>query len=124
MLMRHLFVFLCGVGCGMLVYLAITAGDQQPAKPGCACADCDCAKGVEANGVLPIVELPAEAMEVKSLGNGWVKFQLDLNGYRRVFVYRRGSGLAELQHSSKYIGGKGEIPEKPVVPPGSSKPGD
>lgn len=86
--------------------------DAGVATPtGCDCGTAETADGK--NSVGPIEDLPAGASNIKSLGNGWLQFQVDLAGYRRVFIYRRGGSLAELSHLSQYIGGTGAAPAKP-----------
>lgn len=107
--MKNVFCFLVGLGCGILLYFAIVGTAAKPSTSECECSQ----QGSLANGVMPIADLPDDAAEVKPLGNGWVIFRCDLAGYRRVFVYRRGAGVAELSHLSQYIGGKGGTPEKP-----------
>lgn len=100
------------------LFVALRAVDSQhTAKPGCE-ADCDCEHAAsQRNGLLPTRELPDGASQVKALGHGWVTFQLELAGYRRLFIYRRGGSITELEHAAQYVGGTGEVTPKP-------RPGD
>lgn len=87
-------------------------------EPDCNCSDpCECGRELREKLIdgreLNFRDLPdASVLYPKELGNGWHTFELDLNGRRRTFLYRRGGYLVELESKASPLrpGAVGDAP--------------